>query len=447
MLFSAFLFTVASVTSAAGRDLTLNLNKVSQSTSPNAKCMDGTAPAYYFREGVAAGATSAIIYLEGGGWCYPSDNEQANGANCAYRSKTGLGSSTSYGEKIGSTGYEGGSGFTSGVSDITAFANFSVSYVKYCDGGSMTGTRMAPVPGYNGSGPLYYRGHYNLEAQLDHMVATHHLDTYKEVVLAGCSAGGMACYVKCEYVASYFAVHSIPVKCICDAGMFLDIETVTGAGNVMQKRYHDIADVMESKPGLPAACVAGEEDWRQCIFSQHALKYHTTPTFVINSLYNFGEWAMLASSWLDSGNAPADWQSCWPKNGGLSPETYKTCNSTQLGIIQHWYEQFLLASAPATDPASPHGIFADSCPNQHCQTSTGWQMVKVNGTTMADAAARWYFQSSVEKHVDAPFMQPFNPSCGLKEGVQPACNNCANTGLGSNCLWDEEKQTFHGIQQ
>jgi hypothetical protein len=58
----------------------------------------------------------------------------------------------------------------------------------------------------------------------------------------------------------------------------------------MQTRYHDIADVMESKAGLSPACVAAETDWRQCIFSQYSLKHTSTPTFVINSLYNFGEW-------------------------------------------------------------------------------------------------------------------------------------------------------------
>jgi len=53
----------------------------------------------------------------------------------------------------------------------------------------------------------------------------------------------------------------------------------------MQTRYHDIAEVMESKPGLPAACVASEkDDWKQCIFSQYAIKYMQTPTFLINSL-------------------------------------------------------------------------------------------------------------------------------------------------------------------
>ena len=51
----------------------------------------------------------------------------------------------------------------------------------------------------------------------------------------------------------------------------------------MQTRYHDIATVMESKPGLPKACVAAETDWKQCIFSQMAIKHMQTPTFLINS--------------------------------------------------------------------------------------------------------------------------------------------------------------------
>lgn len=259
--------------SEKGRDLSLKLTKISQATSPKAKCIDGTAPAYYWRGGVDDGAQKAILFLEGGGWCFPSDVLQNSGSNCAYRAKSGLGSSKGYGPSIASMGYEGGSGFTSGDPKITAWANWATAYVKYCDGGSMTGTREDPTPARNGTGPLYYRGHYNLIAQLDDMVATKSLDTYKEIILSGCSAGGMACYAKCDFVAGYFAKigGGIPVKCICDAGLFLDVETVTGAGNVMQTRYHDIADVMESKPGLSPVCVAAESDWRQCIFSQYSL--------------------------------------------------------------------------------------------------------------------------------------------------------------------------------
>eukprot|EP01047_Picozoa_sp_COSAG01_P069618 COSAG01_NODE_10348_length_2187_cov_58.548851_2_plen_60_part_00 len=54
-----------------------------------------------------------------------------------------------------------------------------------------------------------------------------------------------------------------------------------------------------------------------------------------------------------------------------------------------------------------------------------------------------YFRGSTEKHVDEPF--PSNPTCGYKEGVEPVCNNCANAGLGSNCLFDEQSNTLHGL--
>lgn len=336
------------------------------------------------------------------GWCYPS-NTQPAGANCAVRAKSALGSSSGYPSTIPDTGYEGGSGFLSGDAGKTAFADWAVVYAKYCDGGSMTGTRPDALRG------LWYRGKYNLDAVLDTLVAEQGFSGYKEVILSGCSAGGMACYLHCDYVAGYFAKWGIPVKCVCDAGAFLDIDTVTGAGNVMRKRYFDMAAFMESKPGLPTRCTAAEADWRECAFSQSALKYAETPVFAINSQYNFGEWAMLASSWNDTGTAPADWQNCWPKNGGLTPQTYANCNATQKEIIAHWRTTFLQALAPATDAKSPHGAYLDSCPTHHCQTSAGWNSVLVDNTTMADSVARWYFKGSVEKHVDAPF--PGNPTC------------------------------------
>jgi hypothetical protein len=40
-------------------------------TSPNAKCIDGTAPAYYWRDGVGADSKKVVIFLEGGGWSVP----------------------------------------------------------------------------------------------------------------------------------------------------------------------------------------------------------------------------------------------------------------------------------------------------------------------------------------------------------------------------------------
>jgi hypothetical protein len=117
--------------------------------------------------------------------------------------------------------------------------------------------------------------------------------------------------------------------------MFLDVETVTGAGNVMRDRYFDIANNMETKPGLSTACVAAESNWQLCQFSEYSLKYMKTPTFVINSLYNFGEWAMLAPTFPsgsfppDTGTPPSDWAACYPGNGKLTPESFAKCNVSE----------------------------------------------------------------------------------------------------------------------
>ena len=105
-------------------------------------------------------------------------------------------------------------------------------------------------------------------------------------------------------------------------------------------------------------------------------------------------------------------------------------------------QAFITAVSNVLDPASPHGAFLDSCPNQHCQTSTGWVEVRVQGLTMAEAAAAWYFNGTSQKHLDGPF--PGNPSCGLKS---PMCNNCMNAGLGSNCIYDEVTSAFKGEEQ
>ena len=84
----SFVFATHLGVFGAPRDLSLHLNKVDPSASPLAKCLDGSPPAYYFRPGVGADARKVIVYLEGGGWCYPDDVQQASGANCAARAKT-----------------------------------------------------------------------------------------------------------------------------------------------------------------------------------------------------------------------------------------------------------------------------------------------------------------------------------------------------------------------
>lgn len=345
--------------------------------------------------------------------CEPSSSHCT--ANCHIRANSTHGSSRQLPPTLPASGIEGGTGYTSGNSSRSRFANFSVAYARYCDGGSFSGTMTTPDIALNGTPPLYYAGKYNLDAVLGDLVASHGAGSVRRVILSGCSAGGMACFIHCDYVADWFKQvnASIDVRCICDAGLFIDVPTVTGAGDVMRERFFDLADKMQTKPSLNAACVKVESNWRECMFSETALKYTKTPLFTMNSMYNFGEWEMLApitkqSFPPDTTAPPSDWAACWPGTGGLTAASFRQCNSTQKEIIAAHLKTFEAALAPVMDPASPHGGWLSACPSMHCQTGFAPD-VRINGTNVGDAAGRWYFEHSTEKHMDGPF--PSNPTC------------------------------------
>jgi len=88
----------------------------------------------------------------------------------------------------------------------------------YCDGGSFTGTRIPPDYAADNSS-LYYRGHYNYFTLLHDVIAR---SQPTQVLLAGCSAGGMAAALKCDetktMLSETFGIEN--VKCLNDGGIF-----------------------------------------------------------------------------------------------------------------------------------------------------------------------------------------------------------------------------------
>ena len=152
------------------------------------------------------------------------------------------------------------------------------------------------------------------------------------------------------------------------------------------------------------------------MFSETSLKYTATPTFAMNSMYNFGEWEMLPpptnqSFPPDTVAAAADWLECWPSTGGLTADTYAKCNSPQKAIIASHLADFKAAAAPAAapaDPSSPHGAWLSSCPSMHCQSGYD-RGIRVQGLTVGDAAEQWYFNGTKMRLVDVDF--PLNKLC------------------------------------
>jgi hypothetical protein len=114
-----------------------------------------------------------------------------------------------------SLGYEGGVTMSDDSSVNPRFYNWNAVYVKYCDGASFTGNKAEPVPTSDGTS-IYFRGALIFEAVLQSLVNNQRLHQAKEIILSGCSAGGLAVYHHCDALADTFSGTS--VKCLADAG-------------------------------------------------------------------------------------------------------------------------------------------------------------------------------------------------------------------------------------
>ncbi len=96
----------------------------------NAKCIDGSSPAYYVRHGWSDGKDKWIVFFEGGGWCYDLEA-------CKLRSATILGSSKAYPKCLKNNAMNFYISARQGSNPL--MHNWNTVLVKYCDGSSYAG--------------------------------------------------------------------------------------------------------------------------------------------------------------------------------------------------------------------------------------------------------------------------------------------------------------------
>ncbi|XP_065840834.1 uncharacterized protein [Oscarella lobularis] len=339
-----------------------------------AVCLDGSPPAYYRGNGTGSDSNKWIIHMEGGGWC-------PNNADCYDRSNTPLGSSTSYGPT------ESLSGFLDDDPKLNPkFANWTVIFIKYCDGATYSGNKDDPVVVYGKK--LYFRGYRILVTVFEHLLKNG-LEKADAAILTGCSAGGESTYIHLDVFRSLVPAN-IPVHGLPDAGYFINAANVKGQFE-WPAQYNYVYHMHNVSTGLNQACVQAkaEDDKWQCFMGQYAYEYLKTPLFVFNSQYD-------------------TWQLDYILELGCRPPN---CNARQMKHFNAWRPTYLKALGPAIDnPTS--GLFIDSC-LVHCQSldTSWWSQVTVNGTSANDAFAQWYFSngSVTTKEIDKPY--PHNPTC------------------------------------
>ncbi|CAN1219278.1 Pectin acetylesterase 12 [Linum perenne] len=182
--------------------LMVGLTLIPAAAATGAVCLDGTLPGYHLHRGYGSGANSWLIQLEGGGWCN-------NIRTCVYRKNTRRGSSNYMEKQLAFTGI-----LSNKAGENPDFYNWNRVKVRYCDGASFLGDSE------DKASQLQFRGQRIWLAAMKDLLAKG-MRNANQALLSGCSAGGLAAILHCDEFRGLLP-RTKRVKCLSDAGLFLD---------------------------------------------------------------------------------------------------------------------------------------------------------------------------------------------------------------------------------
>lgn len=307
---------------------------------PKALCLDGSASRYYIRSGSGDGVSRFLIFFEGGGFC-------PDHASCLSRSLGHLGSTKSDDD----TTDLDHPFFNLSPEESPLLHNWNHIFVRYCDGGYVSGLREDPVE--VGPSHVYYRGQYITEAVLTDLSMKSGFGSATDVVFAGCSSGGIRTFGHLDSLRA-LAPASARVTGFPDSGFYLDLPIFTPL-----KQFVVAAEGQNATAMLNKACVAdnpGSEE--RCLIAAVSATYIETPIFAWESRYD------------------TDHRGC-----------EMTAECAQSGDCIRAYGQNLTDEMHRTLGADQSkGFFIDSC-SRHCSSAP---TDDASGKLPTQAFAEWY---------------------------------------------------------
>ncbi|PAN30945.1 hypothetical protein PAHAL_5G385400 [Panicum hallii] len=366
---------------AAG-PLMVPITVLKSAVDDGAVCMDGTPPAYHLDPGSGAGNNSWIVNLEGGGWC---NNVRA----CQFRRTSRRGSSDLMEKEIPFGGI-----MSSSPADNPDFYNWNRVKLRYCDGASFAGE------GFDKENGFYFRGQRIWDAVIRHLLSIG-MASADQVLLTGCSAGGLAVILHCDEFQAFFP-HTTTVKCLADAGLFLDAVDVSG-GRSLRSYYSDIVAMQGVAPNLPPACTA-RLDSTSCFFPQNVIDGIKTPIFLLNAAYDV--WQIQESLAPNGADPSGAWRAC--------KSNRSACDASQMKFLQDFRDQ-MVASVRGFSGSGSSGLFINSC-FAHCQSElpATWSNAAagspaIQNKGIARSVGDWYFGRAEVKAIDCPY--PCDGTC------------------------------------
>ena len=352
----------------------------------NAVCLDGSPPLYYHSPGTGDGADKWEIHMEGGAWC--GSAQECTGW-WGFRSST-VDPDSLAPDAQAVTGYFNRSLETNPMKD------WNYIFVRYCDGWSFAGNRdepqIAQVTNHTtkvvSNVTVHMRGRAILDAVIADLLTERGMRTATDVVVGGCSAGGMAVYLNCDHWAESIAAANAKasVRCLADAGWFPLIPTANDCphgcfegirfpsewfNGVWRTGFSNHNASVSMHPKCLADHNASTE-WL-CTMPQVAAKYVKTPLFAFNSKYDAFQ---IPNMERCLGNATDKFAPC-------TPAQMTAWGSMLTSQVKEW-----LATPLAQ--ASGHAAFLSSC-YFHCGSKPTIGVVKSGekGITGMQAFANW----------------------------------------------------------
>ncbi|CAD6238621.1 unnamed protein product [Miscanthus lutarioriparius] len=351
--------------------------------SDGAVCMDGTPPAYNLDPGSGAGSKSWIVNLEGGAWCNSAKT-------CQLTKSSGRGSSDHMDKEIPFTGI-----MSSSSAVNPDFYNWNRVKIRYCDGGSFAGEA------YDKDTGIYFRGQRIWNAVIRHLLSIG-MASADQVLLTGCSSGGLAVILHCDQLRAFFPSGTAVVKCISDGGLYLDAVDVSG-GRSLRSYFGDIVAMQGIAQNLPPACTA-RLDATSCFFPQNIIDGIKTPLFLLNAAYDFIQ--IVLSLAPDRADPSGAWRAC--------KSNRTACSASQMSFLQDFRDQ-MVASVKGFSSSRGNGLFISSC-FAHCQSEQlGTWNTKPGGSPtiqnkgIAKSVGDWYFDRAEVKAIDCRY--PCDNTC------------------------------------
>ncbi|XP_057539705.1 pectin acetylesterase 6-like [Amaranthus tricolor] len=366
--------------SDAPQPLMVPITLIDGADSKGAVCLDGTLPAYHWDHGFGSGANSWLIQLEGGGWCN-------NVRTCVYRKTTRRGSSKYMEKSLAFTGI-----LSNKPEENPDFFNWNRIKLRYCDGASFASEGQDEVH------QLYFRGQRIFSVAMEEFMGKG-MRNADQVLLSGCSAGGLASILHCDEFKDLFPGET-KVKCLSDAGLFLDAMDVSG-GHTLRDFYHGAVTYLGVGKNLPPSCT-NRLDPTSCFFPQNLIANITTPLFILNAAYD--AWQVQASLAPRSADPHHLWDEC--------KMNHAQCSASQMQFFQKFRVQ-MLNSVKAFRASRQTGLFINSC-FAHCQTERQdtWfadESPVLQNKPVAIAVGDWYFDRMPIKLIDCAY--PCDTTC------------------------------------